>query len=108
LIIAPNGKTLLIDGGRDGKGQEVILPYLKDHAIHSLDAILATHYDGDHIGGIDEVIAGEDGQLGTSDDLTPKIGIFDRGGTPLDNAPAYPGYVLAAGDLKTSQRVKIP
>ena len=102
LIQAPSGKTLLIDGGRDGKGREVILPFLKQKGISSLDAILATHYDGDHIGGIDEVIAGDDGVSGTNDDLVPKLGTYDRGGTPFDFAPFFPEYLQAAGEKRRS------
>ncbi|MFO1518599.1 MAG: MBL fold metallo-hydrolase [bacterium] len=110
LVTTPNGKTLLIDGGREGKGREVILPYLKDHSIISLDAILATHYDGDHIGGIHEVIEGEDGVFNTPDDRMPKLGIYDRGQAPFDNAPSYPAYLQAvsAHRLSLSEGEKIP
>jgi competence protein ComEC len=98
LIVTPNGKTLLIDAGPNGKGREVILPYLQAHQITSLDAIIASHYHADHIGGIDEVIAGNDGELGTQDDLIPKIASYDRGGAPFENTPFYPEYLNAIQD----------
>ncbi len=101
LIQTPKGKTLLIDGGKDGKGREVILPYLKSQNIRVLDAIVATHYDADHIGGIDEVIAGEDGLLGSSDDFVPLLGAYDRGGTPFGEAPLYPQYLHAIENHRT-------
>jgi len=94
LFQFPNGKTLLIDAGRPGKGLEVILPFLRDHSLH-LDAIVATHYDQDHIGGIPEVLYGEDGLATTQDDLTPTEGVYDRGGLPIDSAPAFPAYLTA-------------
>ncbi len=98
LITTPNGKNLLIDGGRDGKGRDVILPYLKSRGISSLEAVVVTHYDGDHLGGIDEVIAGEDEKLGSDDDWIPKLGVYDRGGYPFDNAPFYSSYLQASGE----------
>jgi competence protein ComEC len=102
LITTPNGKNLLIDAGADGKGREVILPYLQAHQMTSLDVIIATHYHADHIGGIDEVIAGRDGQLGSDDDFIPKIAVYDRGGTPFENTPIYPQYLNAVQDYRLS------
>ncbi len=95
LITTPKGKNILIDAGNIGKGTDIILPYLQSHRINSLDMIIATHYDADHIGGISEVIAGADGQLETADDLMPSQGIYDRGGTPLDSSPLYTDYLKA-------------
>jgi beta-lactamase superfamily II metal-dependent hydrolase len=59
LIIGPDGTTLLIDGGKSGKGRDRIVPYLKGIGLspsNGLDYIVATHLDSDHIGGLDEVI----------------------------------------------------
>ncbi len=56
LVIAPNGKTLLIDAGLYAMGYGEIVPYLEDLGIDSLQYIVATHYDADHIGGMDEVL----------------------------------------------------
>ena len=95
LIQTPNGKVILIDAGANGKGKEVILPYLQTYQIKYLAAIIATHYDADHIGGIDEVIEGPDDKLDTEDDFFPELGIFDRGGTPLDSSPLYSEYLKA-------------
>src|SRR4030095_1275626 len=102
LVQLPNGRTLLIDGGSDGRGRSVILPFLKNRGIVSLDAILATHYAGDHIGALDEVMSGEDGMLGSEDDVIPRSGVFDRGSSPFDPSPFYPAYAGAAGNLRNS------
>lgn len=54
LIIAPGGKTVLIDAGDTGKGK-VIIDALKRYNVQQLDYFVATHPHPDHIGGADEV-----------------------------------------------------
>lgn len=56
LILSPTGKSLLIDGGRPGQGTATIVPLLASLGISKLDYMVASHYDGDHIGGLDEVV----------------------------------------------------
>lgn len=90
LIQMPNGKALLIDGGKDGKGQSVILPFLESKGLPSLEAIVLTHYDADHMAGLDEVLAVH----------PPEQGVFDRGGLPLDDSPFYPAYAAAAEGIR--------
>ncbi len=55
LIQSSSGQTLLFDGGNNGKGNSVIVPFLNAQGITSLDYIVASHYHADHIGGLDEV-----------------------------------------------------
>lgn len=55
LIVAPSGKTILIDAGDAGKGK-TILEALKRYNITQLDYFIATHPHPDHIGGADEVM----------------------------------------------------
>lgn len=55
LIIAPGGKSVLIDAGDAGKGK-VILDALKRYKVETVDYFIATHPHPDHIGGADEVI----------------------------------------------------
>ncbi len=53
LIRAPNGQTLLIDGGRDVDfGTQLIIPQLKALGATQLDVLLPTHPDADHISGL--------------------------------------------------------
>lgn len=54
LIIAPSGKTVLIDAGDTGRGK-VIIDALKRYKVQQLDYFVATHPHPDHIGGADEV-----------------------------------------------------
>lgn len=55
LIITPNHKTILIDGGGSetnesyNVGKNTLLPYLLDRGITKLDYILISHFDSDHV-----------------------------------------------------------
>lgn len=54
LIQTPN-ENILIDGGGKGKGDEVVA-YLKKQKIKTLTAVVSTHPDADHVGGLAYVI----------------------------------------------------
>lgn len=55
LIITPCNKTILIDGGGDNSekeskiGKKVVLPYLLNNKISSIDYIIISHFDNDHV-----------------------------------------------------------
>lgn len=51
LIQSPEGKNMLIDGGKKEKGKDVVT-YLRQQGIEKLDYVVATHPDADHIGGL--------------------------------------------------------
>ncbi|WP_243300438.1 S-layer homology domain-containing protein [Bacillus litorisediminis] len=55
LIELPNGKTILIDGGKRTAG-EIVVSYLKQAGVSSIDLLVATHPDADHIGGLIDVL----------------------------------------------------
>jgi beta-lactamase superfamily II metal-dependent hydrolase len=69
LVESSSGMTLLFDGGGNGSGNSVVLPYLASRGITELDYIVASHYHADHIGGLDEVYT----QTGATQ------GVWDRG-----------------------------
>lgn len=51
LIVTPHHKKILIDGGGSESydvGKNVLLPYLLDRGIKSLDYIIISHFDSDH------------------------------------------------------------
>ncbi len=57
LIISPNGKTMLVDGGNSSRdARDVILPYLTENGFDRLDVLVLTHPDADHVGGLPEVL----------------------------------------------------
>ena len=100
LLISPEGRTLLIDAGPPSAGRDVLLPLFRTLSISRLDSLLITHYDLDHLGGVPSLLAGEDGQLGTEDDVLVGVA-YDRGGKPWDNSPGLNGYLFAllSGDI---------
>jgi competence protein ComEC len=53
LIQAPNGQTMLIDGGRSTSlANTAIIPKLKEWGAKQVDVLIPTHPDADHIGGL--------------------------------------------------------
>ncbi|EJX2681049.1 MBL fold metallo-hydrolase [Clostridioides difficile] len=55
LVQTPTNKNILIDGG-DEDSENIIISYLKQKRIKTIDIIIATHPDSDHIGSLDNVI----------------------------------------------------
>ena len=88
LIQSPSGKTLLFDGGPNGRGNSIILPFLATVGIDTLDYIVASHYHSDHIGGLDEVL----------NVIPVREAVLDRGWTYT--TLTYNSYVNAAGSFR--------
>lgn len=73
FIRSPEGQTLLVDGGEQEAGPQVVLPYLRKQGVSRLDVVVATHPHSDHIGGLlavlEQMPVGRvlaDGQIHTS------------------------------------------
>lgn len=97
LIVAPSGRTVLIDGGNRGKGTEAVLPLIRQLGISRLDYVVATHYDADHIGGLDEVVLGTGGV---------RYSAYDRGVSNLaTETREYDDYVAAVGAKRRTIRL---
>jgi beta-lactamase superfamily II metal-dependent hydrolase len=91
LIQTPSGKFILIDTGPPHAGVH-LSPLLKKLGVGRLDAVLISHYDLDHLGGISDLIAGPDQISNTKDDVEVSVSL-DRGGTPWDESPGYNQYL---------------
>lgn len=55
ILIQTPKENIVIDGGNKGKG-ETVIDYLKEHGVKQLDAVISTHPDADHIGGLADII----------------------------------------------------
>ncbi|PLT29287.1 ComEC/Rec2 family competence protein [Peribacillus deserti] len=53
FIKAPTGETILVDAGKSG---DTVVNYLKKQKVSTLTAVVSTHPDADHVGGLDEVL----------------------------------------------------
>ena len=59
MWIAPSGQTLLVDAGySDPPGRDVrrIQAAMKEAGVAKIDDLLLTHFHGDHIGGVPELV----------------------------------------------------
>ena len=64
LVVSPEGRTMLIDGGGSigpvrsefDFGEDVVAPYLWSRGLDRLDVVALTHAHGDHIGGLPRII----------------------------------------------------
>src|SRR5262249_18840721 len=88
LVVFPDGKTMLIDGGgmpvfgrpqrsNLDTGEDVVAPYLWERGIRHLDVIAISHAHEDHAGGLPALIAGfRPSELWTG--ATPPGSTWDR------------------------------
>jgi competence protein ComEC len=64
LVVSPEGRTMLIDGGGSigpvhsefDFGEDVVAPYLWSRGLEKLDVVALTHAHGDHIGGLPSIL----------------------------------------------------
>ncbi|MEM8996249.1 MAG: MBL fold metallo-hydrolase, partial [Acidobacteriota bacterium] len=95
LVVSPTGQAMLVDAGSgiqgtDDRVEEFINDLIDAGIVTSLDVLLATHYDEDHIGRMENVV-----QLVP---LPPGVVTYDRG--EFQQVPqtfAYGDYSFAAG-----------
>jgi len=59
LIEFPRGKTMLVDGGAGGAfnvGRMAVAPYLWERGVRTIDYLVGTHPQMDHIGGLSYIV----------------------------------------------------
>ena len=88
LIIAPSGKTALVDASNPGNGKR-ILEAMQRYGADHIDLLIATHAHTDHIGAADEVMRGT------------KVGTVLDSGVPhaIKN---YEDFLRAVGETQTN------
>lgn len=96
LIVTPNGKSLLVDSGPP-KGRSKLVTFLRAQGFESLDALLFTHPDADHIGGAAQVIYNfpvkqifDNGHVHASPQYEAMVKAIEKKGVPT--------YKLKSGD----------
>ncbi|RRJ54867.1 MBL fold metallo-hydrolase [Paenibacillus oralis] len=55
LILTPSGKTMLIDGGNNGREKDMF-NYIKQYNVKKIDVLVGSHPDADHIGTFPELV----------------------------------------------------
>jgi competence protein ComEC len=56
-VIAPDGGTMIIDGGRSMERMEqVVVPWLRERGVEEIDYVVLTHPDQDHVGGLPRLL----------------------------------------------------
>lgn len=110
LIITPNNKTILIDGGGSNfydVGKNTLVPYLLDRKVNKLDLVIISHFDQDHVGGIlsvlkelkvEKIIIGKQGEA--SEQYNEFCNIIKEKGIPI--------FMVKRGDvINVEKNVKI-
>lgn len=93
VIVTPTNKTIIIDGGgNEGReydiGKNVLIPYLLDRGICSIDYIIFSHFDSDHAKGL----------LSIMEKMKVKNAIVSKQGKDSDNYSCF---------LKLAEKKKI-
>jgi beta-lactamase superfamily II metal-dependent hydrolase len=111
LIVGPTGKSALIDVGDDNEvndlGEPSIIAVrrrLDAEGVFAPDFFFTSHIHRDHIGDLQALLIGPDGQRGTGDDRTPKQGIFDRG-DPVGDGSTETFYRQLTLGLRTTAQI---
>lgn len=103
IVEFPDGRTMVIDAGRDGSSGAEINAVLSADGRAQVDWLVATHPDADHIGGIPDVIsANEVGSVWApecnhdTETYTAFLQAVADKGLSID--AAYKGKTIATGD----------
>ncbi|UXH44468.1 cell wall-binding repeat-containing protein [Rossellomorea vietnamensis] len=92
FIKMPNGKTVLVDGGKRAVG-DVVVNHLKSQGVKKIDVMVATHPDADHIGGLIDVLNEfpvgkvlDSGKSHTSETYLDYLSLIDQKNIPFSIA----------------------
>src|SRR5690606_14724480 len=103
ILVQTEEKTLLVDGGNRSAGQKVVA-YLKKAGITSIDYLIATHPDADHIGGLIDVLQSipvgrvlDSGLSHTSQTYLDYLHVVDQKNIPLEVPNVGSQFTLSKG-----------
>ena len=103
LIKGPDGTLLLFDGGKGGKGDAEIIPYLQSIGISTstaLDYVVVSHRDTDHYAGLTEVLAAGYDALNVYDNGSTKTASsYDSFISEVNGTTASDVTAIALGDV---------
>lgn len=115
LLITPDGKTLLVDGGGVGGGprqapqdfdigEEVVAPALWARGIRRLDVVALSHAHSDHMGGLASVLRNFQPRelwVGNNPPVPPYLALLNEAGQlGIRIRSLRAGDALALGDVK--------
>lgn len=94
LVVAPSGKTLLVDTGNNGHGPR-LKAALSRAGVTQIDELVITHYHSDHYGGADDLVS--------TPGAVTVVNVHDRGDKTFLPAsklaePTFVGYETALGN----------
>jgi len=92
VVLCASGKAMLIDGGRDKRAAQAVLAVLKQQGVSELNWVVATHYDSDHICGLDDILKNSAVQTDAVYDPGPETYHKTSGSGP------YASYLRMLGD----------
>ena len=76
IVLRSDDSTVVIDCGEKGDGKEIV-SYLEENDVDTVDYLIITHYDKDHVGGAAKVI----NKLDVKNVLAPD---YEEGGEEMD------------------------
>ena len=100
LITTPGGQRILIDAGTNKNGK-ALAELFNQEGIDSIDLMIITHYDKDHVGGADKIIEG----VGVGHVVMP---IYDKEGKQYEQfAEAIAEYAVPTTQLLTAKETTL-
>lgn len=101
LVTTPGGRQLLIDAGPRSPyvdhGERTVLPHLRRYGIRQLDAVVVTHADSDHLGGLPTLLRHVRVRRVLHNGVSHDSGLYRETMTLLDSLQV-PQRALQAGD----------
>ncbi|HEX9846698.1 MAG TPA: MBL fold metallo-hydrolase [Candidatus Nitrosotenuis sp.] len=114
LVIFPNGKTMLIDGGMPSSYPK-LESVLKQHNISEIDVMVGTHADQDHIAGLTKVLDDSDFTVKQvfisyvpSSTLTYQNFLNELSDNGLQSQAVFDGHVIDLDSAVTAKIISPP